>query len=93
MSRPRLLTPLLLLAVVACGSDGPQRSHVPDRPQVQRPDGLEPDGVVEMRETLAGQRADSRAAMDAALIQSNELETDEGSWLDGLWNGVLNLLP
>lgn len=88
---PRVSAALLLLLplLAACASDGAERHALPDRVQPQRPDGLEPDGVAEMRDTLGERREANRELMDATLIQPQELETNSGSWFDGLF-GLFN---
>ena len=86
MSRTAVVALLLLIPILtACASDGPQRQSLPDRVQPQRPDGLEPDGVADMRSTLADRRSASREMMDTQLIQAEELDTNSGSWFDGLF--------
>lgn len=86
MSRTAVVALLFLIPIAtACASDGPQRQSVPDRVQPQRPDGLEPHGVADMRSTLADRRSASREMVDTQLIQAEELDTDSGSWLDGVF--------
>ena len=83
----------LMLSLAGCASDGPTRPELPDRPSVERPEGLVPDGVSEMREGLADRRAASRDLMDTTLIQPAKLETHEppsGPGVLGFLNNVGN---
>jgi hypothetical protein len=78
--RARFLTVLALgaaLGVSGCASDGPTHATLPDRPTVERPDGITPDGVAEMRETMADRRSASRDLMDSTLVTSSALDTNE----------------
>lgn len=77
--------PVLLATVAAaasgpgCASAGPERPVLPGRPTVERPDGLVPEGVTEMRESLAEMRAENRERMDTALVRKTTLsETPTG---------------
>ena len=46
------------LALVACASQPTaDRAVLPDRPEAQRPDGQTPQGLIELRETMADRRA------------------------------------
>lgn len=75
--RPGVLLALAAaaLCVSACASSGPDRNVLPDRPQVHRTP--QPEGLRDVRSSLATQRADTRDAMDAALINTNELSTTD----------------
>lgn len=85
MSLPRrtrpTLTAVLLLGVAVgapgCASEGPTRPELPDRPTVERPEGLIPEGVTEMREGLTARRSESRDLMDTTLVHPTTLETHE----------------
>lgn len=78
-ARTPLLIALLAAAAAAggCASDGPERSTLPDRPTVERPDGIVPDEVLDMRSELADRRSDSRDLMDASMVSTTELGTEE----------------
>lgn len=63
-------TTLLLTAALAMGACSSQpsmdRPGAPGRPEIPRPEGVEPEGLTEMRDTLSAQRSDARS-MDNAL--------------------------
>jgi hypothetical protein len=65
------------LGVSGCASDGPTHPTLPDRPTVERPDGITPDGVAEMRETISDRRSASRDLMDTTLVTPSTLDTNE----------------
>ena len=74
--RSAALLPVVLAVLAACSSQPEMdRASVPDRPEVMRPDGVEPDGLADMRDTLAGQRAEARERENAAIITPNAMST------------------
>lgn len=91
----RLRRAALALAISAvpllpgCAS-GPQRPELPSRPEAQRPDGLVPEGVTEMREHLADMRAENRDRMDAAIVRPTTLS--ESPTGPGFWDHVGNAI-
>lgn len=74
--RTRHLTPLLLLAAACASQPSMDRPSVPDRPVAQRPDGLEPAGLTEVRDSISGQRAEARSRENAMLINRSDLSTN-----------------
>src|SRR5688572_23614021 len=91
MKNPRLAC-LLLLG--ACASDPTmERSTVPDRPEVQRPEGLEPEGLAEVRNTLAAQRMEARERENTLTLQPNALSTTtETPWYESVFGPFADLL-
>lgn len=83
--------PTLLLLVAACSSaPTTERPSVPGRPEVQRPDGVEPDGLAEIRDTLGEQRSAARERTDALVVKPNDLSqtNDDASWLETAYSWV-----
>lgn len=63
-----------LLVLGACASTpSTERSYVPGRPEVPRPEGVEPDGLVEVRDSLGEQRSEARELENALSITPTEL--------------------
>ncbi len=79
---------LALACVTACASDGPQRNVLPDRPEVHK--SPQPEGLRDIRSSLASQRADTRESMDAQLVNRNELGTEDSS--PGIFESAANAL-
>jgi hypothetical protein len=84
----------LVLALAACASDGTaERPTVPDRPVVERPEGTVPEGLAEVREALADQRAEARARQDAVLVQPNALGTHPTTtWFDSVLDTTADIV-
>ncbi len=78
----------MLLALLGACSSQPQagRPSVPDRPEVQRPDGVEPSGLADIRDELASQRQESRDRENALLLHPDTLTTHPTStpWYETL---------
>lgn len=92
----RVATFLLPLALwtAACSSQPEMdRPAVPDRPEVQRPEGVEPEGLAEVRDSLAEQRAEARERENATLITPNEMGTHPTTpWYASVLNPVFDAL-
>jgi hypothetical protein len=89
---PLLLTALLVLG--ACSSTpSTDRPGSPDRPEVPRPEGVEPAGLADMRDTLGAQRADARA-MDNALNVNSTSATmpSDQTFLESVFSPVANTM-
>jgi uncharacterized lipoprotein YmbA len=74
---------LSVLLLAACSSaPTADRQELPDRPEVPRPEGVEPEGLADMRESLADQRAAAREHENAVVTKPNTLQTtsDEPTW-------------
>lgn len=65
----------LLLLAAACSSEPTSDRMVVDRPEVERP-AVEPEGLTEMRDTLAAQRAETREQENALMLHSDSMSTD-----------------
>jgi len=93
---------LTVLCLAACSSaPTAERQQLPDRPEVQRPDGVEPEGLADMRESLGDQRAAARERENALVMKPNALSTSptEASWSDeamswagGIFSDLVGLL-
>jgi hypothetical protein len=84
-----LLTAVLLAA--GCSSaPTTDRPQVPDRPEVQRPDGVEPEGLADMRDAIGQQRAAAREQENALVVKPNALNqtTLDEPWYDTAINWV-----
>lgn len=83
-----------LLALSACASQpSADRSTVPDLAAAQRPDGVVPDGVTEVRDTLAAQRAETRAQENALNLRPNTLSaTPAMPWYESVLSSVADVL-
>ena len=82
---------LLTAVLVAAGcSSAPttERPQVPDRPEVQRPDGVEPEGLADMRDTLGEQRAAARERENALVVKPSSMSTTtlDEPWYDTALN-------
>ncbi len=96
--RAATLLPTVVLVLAACSSaPSTDRSVLPDRPDVERPDGLVPDGLNDMRNSLADQRSQARDMENALMVKPNALSqtpTDSSltdtllSPFTGLWHLV-----
>ena len=86
--------PLVLAVLAACSSQPEMdRPSVPDRPEVQRPEGVEPEGLAEMRDTIASQRAEARELENAAIITPNAMGTHPTTpWYDPVLDTVSDLV-
>lgn len=87
------LAPTLALVVClglcgACAS-APEtdRPAVPDRPEVNRPEGLEPEGLADIRSSIGAQRTAARERSNALMMTPNELSTTSTTpWYEtALW--------
>jgi hypothetical protein len=92
--RATALLPVVLAAAAACSSQPEMgRPSVPDRPEVQRPEGIEPEGLAEVRDTLGAQRAEAREMENATLISPNALSTHPTTpWYESVYDTVGNTL-
>ena len=62
---------------------------MPDRPEVMRPKGVEPEGLADVRDTLGEQRAEARERENATLITPNEMSTHPTTpWYDSVFRTV-----
>ena len=85
----------VVLAVLAACSSQPEmdRPSVPDRPEVMRPDGVEPEGLADVRDTLGAQRAEARERENATLITPNEMSTHPTTpWYSSVMSTVSSAL-
>ena len=92
--RAVVFLPVVLATLAACSSQPEMdRASVPDRPEVQRPDGVEPDGLADMRDTLASQRAEARERENATIITPNAMTTHPTTpWYESVFNTVGDVL-
>ena len=79
-----------LSAALAAGcSSAPSmdRPQVPNRPEVQRPDGVEPSGLAGIRDSIGEQRAAARERENALNVTPNTLSTTSTTpWYEtALW--------
>jgi hypothetical protein len=87
---------LLLTAVLAAAgcSSAPttDRPAVPDRPEVQRPDGVEPEGLADMRDSLGEQRAAARERENALVVKPNALQqtSEDATWYENAYSWIGN---
>ena len=84
MTRVLCLTPLLFVA--ACASDGPPGSIEEMRSNSYRATNPVPDGVTEMRETLAGQRSETNALLDSVMGAAPA--GDSGYWYTPIFDAL-----
>jgi hypothetical protein len=75
MRRTPYLLPLLLVVAACSSAPTTDRPQVPDRPEVHRPEGVEPDGLSAMRDDIGGQRAAARERENALVVKPNALQT------------------
>lgn len=92
--RASVLLPVVLAAAAACSSQPEMdRPAVPDRPEVQRPEGLEPEGLAEMRDAIGSQRAEARERENATIITPNAMGTHPTTpWYESTLNTVSDAL-
>jgi hypothetical protein len=84
MRRAALLPTVLLLG--ACSSQPTtDRAVLPERPEVHRPDGVEPDGLLEMRSALAAQRAEARERDNALNMRAAPMSETGQPWYEQAW--------
>jgi hypothetical protein len=83
-----VLAALLATSLGACAS-GAERSTLPGDAQNAAPARVAPEGLTEVRESLAAMRAENREAMDATLIQSRPLSQTPQ---DGFFGRMLGFL-
>ncbi len=90
MTRAAALPTLVLLAAACSSAPTTDRPQVPGRPEVQRPDGVEPDGLADIRDTLGEQRSAARERTDALVVHPNELQTttEDATWLETAYSWV-----
>ena len=88
--RAAALLPVVLAVAAACSSQPEMdRPAVPDRPEVQRPEGLEPEGLAEMRDAIGAQRAEARERENATIITPNAMGTHPvNPWYDSVLDTV-----
>jgi hypothetical protein len=83
---------LLLTAALAAGACSSQptadRPGSPDRPEVMRPEGVEPDGLAEMRDTLGAQRAQAREQDNALNLTPTSATPADQSFLESIFSPV-----
>ena len=92
--RASVLLPVVLAAATACSSQPEMdRPAVPDRPEVQRPEGVEPEGLTEMRDSIGAQRAEARERENATIITPNAMSTHPVTpWYDTVLNTVADAI-
>jgi hypothetical protein len=80
----RYLFLLSCLFLAACSSaPTTDRATLPDRPEVHRPEGAEPEGLAEMRETIAAQRAEARERDNALNFRATPMsQTPNTPWYE-----------
>jgi hypothetical protein len=85
---------VVLVSAAACSSQPAiDRQSVPDRPEVQRPEGVEPEGLTDMRNELSDQRGEARARENAAIITPNAMGTHPTTpWYETALNTVWDAL-
>jgi hypothetical protein len=83
-----------LLALSACSSQPvASRPTLPDRPEVHRPDGMEPEGLADIRDMLAAQRGETRALENATLVQPATLSPHSTTpWYETVFSPFADLL-
>jgi hypothetical protein len=83
-----LLLTAVLLATGCSSAPTTDRPQVPDRPEVQRPDGVEPEGLADMRDTLGEQRSAARERENALVLKPNSMQTTtmDEPWYDTALN-------
>lgn len=86
--------PVVLACAAACSSQPEMdRPAVPDRPEVQRPEGVEPEGLAEMRDSLSEQRTEARARENATIITPNAMGTHPTTpWYESTLNTMADAL-
>ena len=87
------ILPTAVLLLAGCASaPTTDRPQVPDRPEVQRPDGVEPDGLATMRDSIGEQRAAARERENALVVKPNALSTTstDPAWYETALNWAGN---
>ncbi len=89
MRAPPFVPLLLLLGACASQPTNDARPEVPDRVTANRPDGTVPDGLADVRSTLADQRATTLERENALSASPTQLTTTPttpwySSWLSDL---------
>ena len=69
------LVACLGLCTACASSPETDRPIVPDRPEVNRPEGVEPEGLADIRSSIGEQRAAARERENALVLTPNELST------------------
>lgn len=85
MRHAAFLTAALLLG--ACSSQpATDRAVLPDRPEVHRPEGVEPDGLADIRSQLAAQRGEARERDNALNLRAAPMSQTSDPWYETAWN-------
>jgi hypothetical protein len=70
MKHAALLLTIVLAAGACSSTPSTDRPGSPDRPEVPRPEGVEPEGLADMRDTIGEQRAEARTQDNALNVHS-----------------------
>jgi hypothetical protein len=73
MRRTLPLCAILLLASACASAPSTERPYVPGRPEVPRPEGIESEGLTEVRDAIGEQRSEARELENALNITPTEL--------------------
>lgn len=91
----RKLHPVAILLVVSACASAPstERSYVPDRPEVPRPEGIESEGLTEVRDSLGEQRSEARELENALNITPTELASALApTWYETAFSPITSVL-
>lgn len=83
MRRTLPLAAILLVATACASAPSTERPYVPGRPEVPRPEGIESEGLAEVRDSLAAQRTEAREMENVLNFSPTELDALGGpTWYE-----------
>jgi hypothetical protein len=93
MKNAALLLTVVLAAGACSSTPSTDRPGSPDRPEVVRPEGVEPAGLAEMRDTLGAQRAEARTEENALNVHSTSatMPSDQ-TFLESIFSPIANTM-
>ena len=83
----------LVLAGACSSTPTTDRPGSPDRPEVPRPEGVEPEGLSDMRDTLGEQRSEAREMDNALNVNRSSASTySDETFLESMFNPVADAM-
>lgn len=92
LSRLALLAGLLAAPAACSSQPSTDRPASPSRPEVQRPAGVEPDGLADVRDALADQRAETREMENVLLVKPDTQTVNPSTWVEDVLTFPLRFL-
>jgi len=93
MKHAALLLTIVLAAGACSSTPSTDRPGSPDRPEVPRPEGVEPEGLADMRDTIGAQRAEARAEDNALNIHpTSATQYSDQTFLESIFTPVADAM-